>query len=68
MNGVFGELLSDKTKDTSWYGDYAYSVHSSFPWFFLGGYISSSSYAGALGSSSAGGGAHANGGVRVVLS
>jgi len=68
MNGVFGELLSDKTKGTSWYGDSAYSVYSSVPWFNLGGGCNSGSGAGAFGSSYSVGDAIASGGFRVVLS
>ena len=69
MNGVFGELLSDKTKITSWYEDYAYSVKSWYPWFDLGGSIRDGSNAGAFGSSGLGNGlAYGSNGFRVVLS
>jgi hypothetical protein len=67
MNGVFGELLSDKTKTTSWYGDYAYSVGSSSPWFRLGGYHNNGSSAGAFGSTYDSGIAGAYRGFRVAL-
>ena len=68
MNGVFGELLSDKTKYYSWYGDSAVSVYSTRPWFVLGGYHTSGSYADAFGSNNNIGNASGNYGFRVALS
>ena len=68
MNGVFGELLSDKIKYTTWYSDYAYFVYSTYPWFHLGGNHSNGSSAGAFGSNYYDGDASGYGGFRVVLS
>lgn len=36
-NGIFSELLSDKTKNTTWYGDYAIFINIDLPWFKMGG-------------------------------
>ena len=51
----------------SWYSDNAYFVYSSSPWFVRGGSASSSSNAGAFGSSGNGGSADSTVSFRVVL-
>ena len=68
MNGVFDELLSDKTKKTSWYYDPAYSVYATYPWFRLGSHHGGGVGAGAFGSYYGVGGADSYGGFRVALS
>ena len=68
MNGVFGELLSDKTNERTWYGDFALSVVSESPWFRLGGYWSDGSVAGAFYSCNGNGRARVYYGFRVALS
>ena len=68
MNGVFSELLSDKTKTRSWYIDYANSVYSWGPWFGLGGGCSDGSGAGAFDSGLNIGNAFSDSGFRVALS
>lgn len=68
MNGVFSELLSDKTKQTTWYSDFAYSVISESPWFVLGGQNRIGSGAGAFVSHYYYGAANSYDGFRVVLS
>ena len=67
MNGVFSELLSTKTSERSWFGDSAYFVDSSRPWFLLGGMWNDSIYAGAFSSSISGGSAAGGYGFRVAL-
>ena len=69
MNGVFGELLSDKTKTASWYNDFAYSVLTMAPWFVLGGSVHRDGYgAGAFASHITYGDAYSSSSFRVALS
>ena len=68
MNGVFGELLSDKTKTQSWYGDSASSVDSEHPWFRVGGLWGDGSFSGAFASGFDVGVAGPGFGFRVALS
>ena len=60
--------LGDATKETQgWNDDYAYFVHSSYPWFLRGGYFYDSGYAGVFGFLNDNGTANPSISWRVVL-
>jgi len=63
-----GSCLGDALNETmSWYGDYAYFVSSTNPWFKRGGYHSNGAYAGAFYFHRSPGGADGTYSFRVVL-
>ena len=72
--GEMGPFGSEKDPNgtsrykSSWYGDYAYFVHSSSPWFIRGGGWSGGSVSGAFAFSSNAGGTNTYYSFRVVLS
>ena len=72
--GEMGPFGSEKDPDggtrnkSSWYGDFAYFVHSSSPWFIRGGVWSVGSASGAFAFSYNAGGTYTNHSFRVVLS
>ena len=68
MNGIFGELLLDKTLTTSWYSDTAISINASDPWYILGGGYNSNAGAGLFASYYFVGRGNVNYGFRVALS
>ena len=72
--GEMGPFASETDPDggsrykSSWYGDYANFVYSSYPWFLRGGHWSHGSASGAFAFSYYTGGSHTNYSFRVVLS
>ncbi len=71
--GEMGPFGSEKDPDgstrykSSWYKDYAYFVHSSYPWFVRGGHWSNGTEAGSFAFSLSTGGTYTSISFRVVL-
>ena len=68
--GPFGSQVdpdNNTRRKSSWYGDYAYFVYSSYPWFYRGGHWSFGSSSGAFAFYGDAGGANSLIGFRVVL-
>jgi len=66
---IVNSILGDATGETAvWYGDFAYFVTSTSPWFYRGGVYNGSSYAGAFSFHYSTGGAFSNFSFRPVLS